>query len=296
MLRTLLPVVVSAALLTATPALTAPPTVLPPQAGVETRAAWRRPVVPFRIADRTWYVGTEGLAAVLIRTEAGAVLVDGGLPQAADLVLANLRALGVGPGELEWIVFSHAHFDHAGPIAAIARATGARIAANAESAALLARGGSDDVHFGDRLLFPPAQVDRLLLDGESLAIGDLRLTLHATPGHTPGSQSWTWTDTRDGHPVRIAYADSLTAPDYRLVDHPRHPRIVEDYRRGFAAVRTLPCDVLLTPHPEASGWDTTNASAPHARPTTCPAYADAAEARFDAQLEAQRAAARRGAR
>lgn len=291
MLRLLLP---SLVLLAALPAVAAPPPLLPSQAGLETRESWRRPVAPFRIADNSWYVGTEGLAAVLIRTDAGAVLVDGGLPQAADVVLENLRTLGVGPGELKWIVFSHAHFDHAGPIAAIARATGARIAANAESAALLARGGSDDVHFGDRLLFPPAQAHRLLLDGESIELGDLRLTLHATPGHTPGSQSWTWSDTRDGRPVRIAYADSLTAPDYRLVDHPRHPRIVDDYRRGFAAVRALPCDLLLTPHPEASGWTTTDASNPHARPMNCVAYADAAEKRFDAQLEAQRAEARRG--
>jgi metallo-beta-lactamase class B len=292
MLRSLL---LPVALLAATPALAAPPAVLPPQSGLETRESWRRPVAPFLIADNTWYVGTEGLAAVLIRTEAGAVLVDGGLPQAADLVLDNLRALGIQPGELKWIVFSHAHFDHAGPIAAIARATGARIAANAESAALLARGGSDDVHFGDRLLFPPAQADRLLLDGESIELGDLRLTLHATPGHTPGSQSWSWTDTRDGRPVRIAYADSLTAPDYRLVDHARYPRIVDDYRRGFAAVRALPCDLLLTPHPEASGWTTTDASNAHARPMTCAAYADAAEKRFDAQLASQRAGAREAA-
>ena len=52
--------------------------------------------------------------------------------------------------------------------------------------------------------------------------------------------SWSWTDTRDGQPVRIAYADSVSAPDYRLLDNPRYPRIVEDYRAGFAAIRALP--------------------------------------------------------
>lgn len=124
----LLPIVVTVAVLTATPALAAPPTVLPPQAGVETREAWRRPVAPFHIADHTSYVGTEGIAAVLIRTEAGAVIVEGGLPRAVDCVLANLRALGVGPGELEWIVVSHAHFDPAGPIAAIAESAARRSA------------------------------------------------------------------------------------------------------------------------------------------------------------------------
>lgn len=266
--------------------------VLPDSTANTTPASWRRPVAPFRIADRSWYIGTEGLAAVLIRTDAGAVLIDGGLPQAAGYVLTRLRELGVAPGELKWIVHSHAHFDHAGPLAAIARATGARIATNAESAALLARGGADDLHFGDAMMFPPARADRLLMDGEAIELGGLRLVAHHTPGHTPGSLSWTWTDTRNGQPVRIAYADSLTAPGYRLDGNPRYPRIVEDYRRGFATVRSLPCDVLLTPHPDASGWTTTNTSAPHARPTTCATYADAAEKRLDTQLAAEREAAR----
>lgn len=267
-------------------------TVLPASKASPTPESWRRPVAPFRIADRSWYIGTEGLAAVLIRTDAGAVLIDGGLPQAAEHLLARVRELGVAPGELKWIVHSHAHFDHAGPLAAIARATGARIATNAESAALLARGGADDLHFGDDLMFPPARADRLLMDGEAIELGGLRLVAHHTPGHTPGSLSWTWTDTRDGRPVRIAYADSLTAPGYRLGGNARYPRILEDYRRGFAVVRSLPCDVLLTPHPDASGWAPADTAAPHPRPITCAAYADAAEKRLDAQLRSEREAAR----
>ncbi|MFC0677378.1 subclass B3 metallo-beta-lactamase [Lysobacter korlensis] len=261
---------------------------LPASRANETPDSWRRPVAPFRIADRSWYIGTEGLASVLIRTDAGAVLIDGGLPQAADHLLARMGELGLAPGELKWVVHSHAHFDHAGPLAAIARATGARIATNAESATLLARGGADDLHFGDSVMFPPARADRLLMDSETIELGELRLVAHFTPGHTPGSLSWTWTDTRDGAPVRIAYADSLTAPGYRLEGNPRHPRIVEDYRRGFAAVRALPCDLLLTPHPDASGWAVSNTAAPHPKPITCAAYADAAERRLDAQLQAQR--------
>jgi len=249
---------------------------------------WLRPVAPFRIADHSWYVGTEGLSAVLLRTDVGAVLIDGGMPQAAELLLARLRELGVGPGELKWIVHSHAHADHAGPLAALQRATGARIATNAESAALLARGGSDDLHFGDALLFPPVHADRLLLDGETITLGSIILTAHFTPGHTPGSLSWTWTDTRDGKPLRVAYADSLSAPDYQLLRHPRYPRIADDYRRTFDVIRSLPCDLLLTPHPDASGWTPANRTTPQPAPISCRAYADRAEAKFDAQLGAQR--------
>ena len=265
--------------------------VLPPSRAYQTPDSWRQPIAPFRIADHTWYVGTEGISAVLVRTPQGALLIDGGLPQAAGMLLARLQDLGVAPGELKWLLHSHAHGDHAGPIAAIQRATGARVVSNAESAALLARGGSGDLHFGDDILFPPVRADRLVMDGEVVELGSLRLTAHETPGHTPGSLSWTWTDTRDGKPVRIAYVDSLSAPGYQLRGNPRYPRIVEAYRRSFDIVRALPCDLLLTPHPDASHWRPATSSPPHDG-MTCRAYADTAERDFDLQLDKESKAAR----
>lgn len=267
--------------------------VLPPSKAYQTPDSWRQPVAPFRLAQRSWYIGTDGLSAVLVKTDAGAVLIDGGMPQAADMLLKRMGELGVAPGDLKLILHSHAHADHAGPLAAVQRATGAQLVSNAESAALLARGGSNDIHFGDGMLYPVPRVDRLVMDGEVVELGDVAFTVHYTPAHTPGSMSWTWadkawTDKRGGKPLRIAYADSISAPDYKLVGNPRYPHIVDDFRRGFAAVRALPCDLLLTPHPSASGWAPADTAAPHKTPTTCAAYADLAERAFDAQLAKQR--------
>nr|WP_149196641.1 subclass B3 metallo-beta-lactamase [Luteimonas suaedae] len=260
---------------------------LPQLQAYEVPAAWRQPVAPLRIAERTWQIGTAGLSAILLQGSEGAILIDGGMPQAADHLLANLRALGLAPSDLKLILHSHAHADHVGPLAALRRATGARVLSNAESAWLLAQGGADDIHFGDGLLYPPVHADRLLHDGERVVLGDLRLRVHFTPGHTPGSMTWTWDDRRDDRTLRIVYADSLSAPDYRLLDNPRYPRIVDDYRAAFATVRALPCDLLLTPHPDASGWHFGDA-ATQPEPVDCRAYADAAEARLDAQLSAER--------
>ena len=247
--------------------------------------SWRQPIAPVRIADNTWHIGTANLSAILVKTADGAVLIDGGMPQAADMLLGHMAALGVAPGDLALILLSHAHADHAGPVAELRRRTGARVAANAESAVLLARGGSDDIHFGDAIVYPPVQVDRLLQDGEVVEVGGMRFTVHFMPGHTPGSMAWTWTDRDRGRDVRIAYADSLTAPDYRLLGNPRHPRIVEDYRRSFDVVRALPCDLLLTPHPGASGRNFADPAA--SKPMDCVEYADAAQRAFEAQLESE---------
>lgn len=271
---------------------TAAEPLLPEASAYSSRDSWRQPVAPFRIAERSWYIGTAGLSAVLIKTDAGAVLIDTGLPQAGDMLLKHMRALGVEPSQLKLILHSHAHIDHIGALAQIQRATGAQVVGNAEAAVLLARGGSDDIHFGEGMLFPPVQVQRIVMDGETVELGGLRFTAHFTPAHTPGSISWTWDDRIDGKPAHIAYADSLSAPGYQLVDNPRYPRIADDYRRGFAAVRALPCDLLLTPHPDASGWDPADNAAPHKTPMSCRAYADKAERAFDKTLAEQTAKAK----
>ena len=135
--------------------------VLPQGKAYETPDAWRQPVAPVRIADHTWQIGTAGITALLVKTDDGALLIDGGVPQAADMLLAHMRALGVAPTDLRFILSSHAHGDHAGALAAIKRATGAQVLNNAESAVLMARGGSDDIHFGDDILYPPVQTDRI---------------------------------------------------------------------------------------------------------------------------------------
>lgn len=277
------------AALAAEPALPLPPR-------YETRESWRQPVPPVRIAEHTWHIGTASITTLLLKTDDGAILIDGGVPQAADMLLSHMKMLGVEPHDLKLILHSHAHADHTGPFAAIKRATGATLVSNAESAAMLARGGSDDIHFGDGITFPPVQVDRLLHDGEIVELGSLRLTVHFTPGHTPGSMSWTWDDVRDGNALHIAYVDSISAPGYRLIDNPRYPRIVGDYRASFATIRALPCDVLLSPHPDFSGWNYADTLNPRPTPMTCRAYADTAETALDATLEEQRATPRKTAR
>jgi metallo-beta-lactamase class B len=264
--------------------------VLPQLQAYEAEASWRQPIAPFALAEHSWYVGTAGLSAVLIKTPQGAVLIDGGLPQAGDVLLKRMRELGVQPGDLKLILNSHAHIDHAGPLAQIKRATGAKLVLSAESAVLLARGDSDDLQFGEGFTFPPANADRIVMDGEVVELGGMRFTAHFTPGHTPGSTSWTWDDTSAGKLVHIAYVDSLSAPGYQLIDNPRYPRIVEDYRRAFATVRALPCDLLLTPHPDGSGWEPEKTSSPHSEPMSCREYADNAEHAIDEALEKQRKA------
>lgn len=270
-----------------------PPLPLPQLKAYEVPDAWRTPVPPLQISEHVWQVGTQELTALLVKTDQGALLIDGGMPQAADHLLANMQALGVAPQDLKWILHSHAHADHAGPLAEIRRATGARLVSNAESGRLLASGGAGDIHFGDGLMYPPVDVDRYILDGEIVELGDMQFQVHFIPGHTPGSMAWTWRDRRNGKVVDIAYVDSLTAPGYQLQDNPRYPNLLHDFRFTFAKVRDLPCDLLLTPHPAASGWSFAQV-ARQEKDMDCKDYAVQAQRQLDKQLEKQRQSKKQG--
>jgi metallo-beta-lactamase class B len=264
---------------------------LPQLKAYEVAPGWITTIEPVRISDHVWQVGTAEITSLLIRTDAGAVLIDGGMPQAADAVLANMKRLGLAPRDLRYVLHSHAHGDHVGAVAAIKRATGATLVSNAESAVMLERGGSNDIHFGDAIVYPSVHADRLLQDGETVRLGTTSFQVWFTPGHTPGSMSWTWSDTHNGKPVRIAYVDSLTAPGYTLQQNPAYPGILKAYEHSFATVRKLPCDLLLTPHPDRSGWKYDDAKQPQQKSVSCAEYADSAEEAIRNQLSAENKAA-----
>src|SRR5918993_5372166 len=92
--------------------------------------AWNKPHEPFRVFGNTYYVGAAGVSAVLITNGQGSILLDGGLPQTAALIDANIRKLGFRTEDIKLIVNSHAHYDHAGGIAALQRVSGAAVAAS----------------------------------------------------------------------------------------------------------------------------------------------------------------------
>ncbi|GAM07210.1 subclass B3 metallo-beta-lactamase [Novosphingobium sp. MBES04] len=223
------------------------------------RNGWAESAPPARIAPETgikaWYVGTCGITALLLDTGAGLVLLDSGVAEAAPLVLGNIRKLGFDPREVRWLLGSHEHHDHVGGHGALQRETGAHVAALAVAARSLTRGKItlEDPQRGVVSDFAPVRVDRILADGEGLAVGSLVFTPHATPAHTPGSTSWTIASRAPGAPaMTLAYVDSATtvsAEGYRFRDHPDR---VAQARAGFAVIATLPCDVLVTPHPSAS--------------------------------------------
>jgi metallo-beta-lactamase class B len=264
------------------PALAADPLTEPTRC--ERCAKWNEPVQPFRIYGNTFYVGVRGMSSLLVVTSGGLILLDGDLAQSAPLIEANVRTLGYKVQDIKLILSSHAHFDHVGGIAALQRDSGAMVAASPSTAEALRLGHAtaDDPQFGyvaEGSVFPPLQAQvRLLHDGEVLKLGETALAAHFTPGHTPGSTSWSWQSCEAGRCLNLVYADSLnaiSAPGFRY----GADRLAR-FRASIAAVAALPCDVLVTVHPEVGGlWDKLQSRNkgvkpdPLIEPDSCKAYA-----------------------
>ena len=197
----------------------------------------------------TYFVGTDGLSAILIAGNAGLILLDGGLEQSAAVIDANIRKLGFKTEDVKLIVNSHGHYDHAGGIAALQRASGATVAASPSGADALQRGENttDDPQFGFGKAdngFPPVKNVKVIKDSEVLRVGNIAITANFTPGHTPGSTTWTWQACEGANCLNMVYADSISAVSAPGFKFTAKPELVNAFRRSITRVAELPCDIV----------------------------------------------------
>jgi metallo-beta-lactamase class B len=264
-------------------------------------ADWSRRQAPFNIHGNTWYVGPAGLSSVLVTGPQGHILVDGTLPESAQQVEANIRALGFRIEDVKLIVSSHPHYDHAGGIAYLARRSGAQVAAGSAAVGALASGRDpiDDPQYAllkDRRAARVAHV-RGVHDGETLAVGPLRVTAHAVPGHTAGSTTWTWQSCEAGKCLDVVYIDSISpiaGPGFRFTGDATHPDLGPSFRASIAKVAALPCDIALSAHPGGTNMLEKAAARtpehnPFIVPGECRTYAEEARRNLDARLAQERA-------
>ena len=258
-------------------------------------AAWNAPRAPFRIWGNTSFVGVEGLSVAVIDTGEGLILLDGALPQSVPRIAENLRTLGLDVRRVKWILNSHAHFDHAGGIAALQRLSGARVAASADGAKALRAGGmtpeDPQAAYGAHFGYPKVKKVEAVADGQRITLGKVVVTAHHTPGHTPGGVTWTWRSCEGERCVDVVYGESLTAVSADGFRYGAKAGRVEQFRASIAKVRALPCDVLIPTHPSAGRlFAQAEASVREGReafldPGACRAYADRADAGLGARVK-----------
>ncbi len=256
-----------------------------------TKLGGQEPAEPFRIAGNFYYVGANDVSAFLITGPEGHVVLDGGYPTTAPMIMASIAKLGFDIKDVKVLLNSEPHPDHGGGLAVLQQASGAQLWASDASADSLASGGDDpDMALPLRVLtwigligYPAARVDHRFKDGDTIRVGPIAITAHVTGGHTRGCTSWSF-PARDGDRV----LNVVSACDLGVMAGMRYPEQGADLERSFRVLRSLPADIWVTCHARAWGRyrkfvaskTAKIALDPFIDPDGYRAYIDAAEADF----------------
>ena len=243
----------------ALPAFSLPALVLPALLIGATAAAqpeeWSRPFPGHRVIGNLYAVGTYDLGCFLITSDEGHILINTGLVDSTPLIRESIESLGFRLEDVRILLTMQTHYDHAAAFAEIKEITGAEVWATADDAPLLEDGGASDPHFQGEYTFAPVPVDRILRDGEVIELGKTRLTVIESPGHTPGSASYTMTVAENGRDYRVAIANMGSMnPGLRLVKDPTYPGIAE-FAETFRRQKAMEVDVWVAAHASQYGLD-----------------------------------------
>ena len=245
-----------------------------------------------------YYVGTNGLASYLITSPQGHILVDTVMPEATSQIKGNIEKLGFKVTDIKYLAeHPRPYRSHRRP-----RRNEGRRAAPSWSPAKPTSRCSKAATIRERgrkpcSSFPPVKVDRTVREGDTVTLGDVKITARETPGHSPGCTSWEFS-VKDGDATRsVLIFCSGTVALNRLVTNPTYPGIVADYRKTFARAKDMKVDVLLAPHPEMYKMQEKRAKLadgapnPFVNPGEFNAYAATLEKAFEEGLAKQTAAA-----
>jgi len=236
---------------------------------------------PHKIVGNVYYVGTKTLSAFLVVTGQGNVLINSTYERNVRTIQKSIEQLGFKFSDTRILLGNHAHGDHMEGDALVKELTGAQVVSMAEDVpALKAMKPGGKEH----------PVDRIIHDGDEVTLGYVTLTAHLTAGHTSGATTWTMPVSEAGKTYRVVFYSSLRSPAVLT------PPVIEQFKRSFAVVRTLPCDLPLGDHPAEYGMTEKYAklkpgvSNPFIDPSGCYLEADMEEAMFKAILAEQRKA------
>ncbi len=215
-------------------------------------ADWTTPVAPFKISDNLYYVGSRDLAAYLIVTPKGNILINANLESSPAQIRRSVEQLGFRWTDTKILLNSQAHYDHAAGAAEVLRETHAQHMIMEGDVDVIRSGGAND--FDPTLPhFPPARVNRTLHDNDTVTLGGTTITAHKTAGHTRGCTAWTMQMHEGGRTLNVVIVGGWALnPGVPLV--PRngkpaaYPGISTDFDHTFATLQALPCDVFLGAH------------------------------------------------
>jgi metallo-beta-lactamase class B len=151
---------------------------------------------PVKVFDNLYFVGTREHGAWAVVGSEGIIVIDALYDYAVeDEVVGGLKKVGLDPTNIKYVIVSHGHGDHHGGAKLLQDRFGARLVMGADDWALVERDTRN----------PRPKRDIVATDGMEIRVGDQKVTLHLTPGHTLGTIS-TLIPVKDGNRSHVAAA------------------------------------------------------------------------------------------
>jgi metallo-beta-lactamase class B len=159
-------------------------------------------ITPTKLFDNLYSIGQNQVSSQALITSAGIIVFDtlNNEDEAKNILVPNMIKLGLDPRDIKYVVISHEHIDHYGGARYLQKTYGAKVIASAvvwEAADNFVRLG------GNNLLIP--EKDITMGDGQTLTLGNTKVTFYLTPGHTPGVLSAIYPVTDGGVPHMVGY-------------------------------------------------------------------------------------------
>ena len=202
---------------------------------------------PARVFDNLLFVGGKIHTSWALPTSEGIILIDTIFPyNSEELIVGGLQRLGFDPTDIRYVLISHAHGDHIGGAQILQERFGARVVMGAADWDLVET-------YPNRYLSMAPTRDIVATDGMEIALGDTTVTVWETPGHTPGTLSYTFTVYDQGRPVQVAYSGGTA---FNFVNSTPDPGIrnfqtyIDSQRHMAERAAATGATVLLSNHSE----------------------------------------------
>ena len=218
-----------------------------PPPGPPARATWY--AQPYKVFDNLYFIGTKVHSAWALTTSDGIIIIDSLYAYAIEAeMVEGLTKLGLNPRDVKYMIISHAHGDHDQGAALFQSRYGTKIvmgAADWDATVARPATAAGGVPKRDISVGP---------EGTKITLGDTTVNVIATPGHTPGTLSYTFPVKDGGRTLTVAYSGGTA------FNFPRSARAFEIYRdsqtKMGAAAKAAGATILMTNHQEFdAAWD-----------------------------------------
>ena len=237
---------------------------------------WEHTIPAYRNAPHVWNVGgQDNVAAFLIDTGAGLILIDTGLnADTCYLVIERIWESGHDPRDIKKILLTHWHADHSCNARVLQEMSGAEIWLSREDEVEHKRHETvvdkpmviDGKHIlgwveadseegratGKRLDYP-YEVTNFYDDDKPIVLGSFTIRTKLCPGHTPGTTSFFFEDTDEetGKTYKVALHGGLGVPFMRpeQLAYDGYPEsMAHQFIKDCYELAKLPVDIALSSH------------------------------------------------